>query len=664
MTVEHRAYSVFDVKSIDEDLRVLEGIATTPTADRIGDIVESEGAQFKMPLPLLWQHKSDQPVGHVEIAKVNKNGISFKARIAKIEEAGELKNMVDKAWQAVKAKLVRGVSIGFRALETEPLDKDDKFGWGPVRFKKWEWLELSVVTIPANQDASIQTIRSIDADALKERNGSTDVPAAIGKKHDGSLPGDSGKRKSVVKLEARKMAKKSTAEQISAFETTRAARAARMSEIMEKASEEGVTLDDEQKQEYDNLEIEMKSIDDHLVRLHRFEDVQRATSVAVVGNSQQNGSESRAGVDLQTVRTNPIISVRHMLPPGIGFARLAIAKAMAMKLELPAYEVAKQRWPEEPHYETILKAAVLPGTTTDSTWAAPLINYQVLASEFLEFLRPLTVIGRIPGMRRVPFNIQIPSQTAGSLAQWVGEMISKPVSALAFTSITLRWAKVANIIVLTDELVRFSNPAAEAIVRDDLADGVAQFLDQQFLTPSVTEVTNVSPASITNGAPNSAASGTTADNVRTDFKTVIASFASANIPFSGIVMLMNTNLAASLGMMHNALGQPEFPTLSGDGGSIMGIPVVVSDNVPSATVIFVKASEILIADDGGVDIAVSREASLQLDSNPSEPPTTMVSLFQQNAVALRAERYINWKRRRTQSVYYLTSVNYGTVVSA
>jgi HK97 family phage major capsid protein len=218
--------------------------------------------------------------------------------------------------------------------------------------------------------------------------------------------------------------------------------------------------------------------------------------------------------------------------------------------------------------------------------------------------------------------------------------------------------------VLTDELVRFSNPAAEAIVRDDLADGVAQFLDQQFLTPSVTEVTNVSPASITNGAPNSAASGTTADNVRTDFKTVIASFASANIPFSGIVMLMNTNLAASLGMMHNALGQPEFPTLSGDGGSIMGIPVVVSDNVPSATVIFVKASEILIADDGGVDIAVSREASLQLDSNPSEPPTTMVSLFQQNAVALRAERYINWKRRRTQSVYYLTSVNYGTVVSA
>lgn len=653
MAVEHRAYSVIEVKNLNEELRIVEGIATTPEPDRLGDVVESEGAQFKTPLPLLWQHRSDQPVGFVEEVQVRKTGISFKARIVKIEEEGELKNLVNKAWQSVKSRLVRGVSIGFRALEKELLDKDGDSFWGPIRFKKWEWLELSLVTIPANQDASIQTIRSIVA---------ADVPAAIGKAHNGSSPGDSGKHKSVVKLEAKKMAKKSTAEQISAFETTRAARAARMSEIMEKASDEGVTLDDEQRQEYDTLEQEVKSVDEHLVRLRRFEETQKAAALPAVGDNQHHGSESRAGVELQ--RNNPIISVKTNLPAGIGYARLAIAKAMSTKLDIPAYEVAKQRWPNEPHYETILKAAVLPGTTTDSTWAAPLINYQVLAAEFLEYLRPLTVIGRIPGMRRVPFNVQIPSQTTGSLAQWVGEMISKPVSALAFTSITLRWAKVANIIVLTDELVRFSSPSAEAIVRDDLAAGVAQFLDQQFLTPSVTEVTNVSPASITNGAPNSAASGTTADNVRTDFKTAIASFASANIPFSGIVLLMNTNLAASLGMMHNALGQPEFPNLSGDGGSLMGIPVIVSDNVPSATVIFVKASEILLADDGGVDIAVSREASLQLDTNPAEPPTSMVSLFQQNAVALRAERYINWKRRRTQSVYYLTSVNYGTVVSS
>jgi len=356
----------------------------------------------------------------------------------------------------------------------------------------------------------------------------------------------------------------------------------------------------------------------------------------------------------------------------MGFVRRTIAILAGHQLQLDPYIIAKQRWGEsqpeiaetlKPETAAMIKAAVAAGTTTDSTWAGPLINYQILADQFLEFLRPMTLLGNIPGLRRVPFNIQIPAQTQGSLAAWVGEGVSKPVSKLAFTSLTLRWAKAANIMVLTDELVRFSSPSAEAIVRDDLAAGMAQFLDQQFITPSVTAVTNVSPASISNGAPNSAASGVTADNVRQDFKAAIASFTAANIPFSGIVLAMNTNLAASLGMMHNALGQPEFPTLSSAGGSLMGIPVVVSDNVPSGTIFFIKASEILLADDGGVDIAVSREASLQLDTAPATPPTTMVSLFQQNMVALRVERYITWLRRRTQSVYYLTGANYGTVVS-
>ncbi len=53
-----RAYSLFTVKSIDEEQRIIEGIATTPSTDRMGDIVEPEGAQFKLPIPLLWQHNS------------------------------------------------------------------------------------------------------------------------------------------------------------------------------------------------------------------------------------------------------------------------------------------------------------------------------------------------------------------------------------------------------------------------------------------------------------------------------------------------------------------------------------------------------------------------------------------------------------------------------
>ncbi|MGF6957994.1 HK97 family phage prohead protease [Paraburkholderia youngii] len=152
-----RAYSLLTVRSADDDARVIEGIASTPTADRYGDIVEPLGAQYSVPMPLLWQHDHASPVGAVEFAKLTEEGIPFRATIAQVNEPGRLKDRLDEAWQSVKAKLVRAVSIGFRPLEYSYMDE------GGIRYLSWEWLELSLVTIPANADATINTIRSLDS---------------------------------------------------------------------------------------------------------------------------------------------------------------------------------------------------------------------------------------------------------------------------------------------------------------------------------------------------------------------------------------------------------------------------------------------------------------------------------------------------------------------
>jgi hypothetical protein len=77
-----RAYSVLDVKAIKEDQRVIEGIATTPSTDRMGDIIEPLGIEFENPMPLLWQHDRKEPIGHATFAKATKDGIRFRARIA------------------------------------------------------------------------------------------------------------------------------------------------------------------------------------------------------------------------------------------------------------------------------------------------------------------------------------------------------------------------------------------------------------------------------------------------------------------------------------------------------------------------------------------------------------------------------------------------------
>lgn len=142
------------IKALDEDERVIEGIASTGSPDRMQDVVEPLGAKFKLPIPLLLDHRHDLAVGVVESARATKAGVTFRARIPKIDEPGEAKNLVDRAWHFAKHGLRRSVSIGFRPLETARLDS------GGYRFAAWEWLELSLVAIPAQPEAEILATRT------------------------------------------------------------------------------------------------------------------------------------------------------------------------------------------------------------------------------------------------------------------------------------------------------------------------------------------------------------------------------------------------------------------------------------------------------------------------------------------------------------------------
>lgn len=155
------AYSVieFDHKKAldqDEEYVYVSGMASTPNPDRHLDVVDPMGAKFATPMPFLWMHKDSEPVGHMTFAKPEKSGIPFKAQIPKVKEEGLLKDRIDLAIHSLKHKLVQAVSIGFRAAEWSFMDN------GGIHFEEWEWLELSLVTIPANADAVLDTVKSID----------------------------------------------------------------------------------------------------------------------------------------------------------------------------------------------------------------------------------------------------------------------------------------------------------------------------------------------------------------------------------------------------------------------------------------------------------------------------------------------------------------------
>lgn len=656
----NRAYSILNVKAVDEDQRIIEGIASTPSTDRMGDIVEPLGAKYSLPLPLLWQHRSDTPVGTVQVAKSSQKGITFRAQLANISEPGPLKDDVDRAWQAVKANLVRGVSIGFRGLERELID-EDSIDSG-IRFKEWEWLELSLVTIPANREATIHAIKSIDSELLLAATGNKEQPESSPE------PGDTGqKRKSTkpVSLERATAMKKTVAEQISAFEATRQAKAAKMEALMETAGEEGVTLDAEQKETYDTLADEVKEIDDHLGRLSALEATTKASAKPVDGASQKGASETRQG----HIR----VEVRDQLPKGIRFARYAMCMAAARGNRQDALDIAKHRYPNEDDLHMVIKGAVGAQHSDNADYGGALVPFQLYEGDFIDYLRPMTILGKfgangVPSLRSVPFNVSIPRQLTGGAAYWTGEGIGKGLTQFTFDRVTLRFTKIANICVLTDEIVRFSSPNAEVLVRDQLAEALVHTLDADFIDPSNSGTTDVKPASITNGATNQASSGVQADDVRDDVRYLMGNFLAANIaPTSGVWIMENTT-ALNLSLMRNALGQPEYPTITMMGGTFAGLPVIVSEHVPTGIMALVNASDIYLADDGQVRIDASREASLSMDSAPSmdvgtgspSTPTaaSVVSMFQTNSVAIRAERYVNWMRRRDASVTYVSGVAY------
>ena len=624
--MELLGYSVLQIKSVDPVKRLIRGWASTPETDRAGDIVEPLGARFAPEIPLLLHHRKETPVGVARLRQPTAAGIEFEAELPIVDELGPVKDEIDRAWTSILHKLIRGVSIGFRVIDNaiEPLKS------GGFRFLASEILELSLVTVPAHQGATLAVVKALDQAA----SGHTPQPA-------------SGR----FTRKAPTMATLAT--QIKDFETTREEKSARMTELMQSANDAGETLAGDAKDEFDTLTGEVKDITAHLARMRDLEALAVTTATPVTNATNVTKASSiRAGVSSVSVRPN--------VPKGTAWTRYAMAVARFNGDKYAAIEYSKQWRDSTPEVEMMLKAAVAPGTTTGATWAAPLVPVQQMQNEFLELLRPRTIIGNLPALRKVPFNVSVPAQTGGGTYGWVGQTKPKPLTALAFATVSLGFAKIAGIVVITEELAKFSSPSAEETVRNDMIAGVAAFMDAQFIDPAVAAVATVNPASITNGAANSASAGTSGDNAKTDIKTLVKTFTTANQSTKAAALIMSESNAFALATALNPLGQPLFGGFTSAGGSIMGIPVVASQ-AAGTNLIIVDQSGILYADDGQSTIDVSKDATLQMDSAPASPAdatTVYVSLWQTNCIGLRVERFCTWARARATAVAYITGAAY------
>jgi HK97 family phage major capsid protein/HK97 family phage prohead protease len=642
-------------KAVDQsgDIGILEGVATTAATDRMGDVVEPLGAQFKLPLPLLWQHDSKAPIGKVVAAKVTPTGIEIRAEVYKT-----LAQSIGTQWELIMNGLVPALSIGFRPIESEAIDP--KQPYAGQRFTTWEWLELSAVTIPANADALITTTKSFCTpldDQHRDGPGRAIASAAAAPRS--SAPPGPPPRKPTPILGARPM---KTAERIEQIEREICAH-------RDSIHETATICDTESRDPTEEEALAMKAAGEEIER----KEITLGAYQAAMQTQAKAADRARnpSAPAILTARTRE-------RSPGEFVFKTAVVRLNAFVNKTNPGEVAEALYANDSEAVTVIKSAVAPAQTTVPGWAEELTRYDIQG--YMDILHPVSVWRQLAAEgQSLNFNgaslIKVPGrnitpQVAGS---FVGEAGLIPVKKLGFVSASIYPYKMAVLSTFSNEIIQQSTPSVEAIVRQAMIDDTAQAIDLALLSLNAA-VVGVRPPGIQVGMTTSASAGITLANVIADARLMITHVTTALCRKP--VWIMHPARIQGLALLTNATGQFMFREELAT-GKWFGYPILSSTNVPPTVVFLVDAADfisafdapqfetsnqatIIEADDDGTPPYVGPPAGIEDigSAAASTPPATVRSLFQTDSVALRQIMPLSWNQFRVANSYALTGVNW------
>lgn len=607
-----------ETKAYESDgQRIIEGIATTPRVDRSGDTIDPKGLEFSLPLPLLWQHDPERVIGNVVAATVTPEGIKFRATLA---AAGTL-NAIDNHWAELTTGLVRFLSIGFRALVPP---KATRTGF---HYPKAEWLELSAVTIPANPDCAITTIKAFS------------IP-------DGEPAARAPNRATTMTIK----------EQI-------AARKARIVELRAQVADmvdTGLTGETTKDFEALNTELEEEiSARDMLIRT-----LKNAADDAVPVDAPRTPANN-----VPVVRGAPAImrvprAMEKQRPPGQTLFRACGVAVLAYAQHGAPEQIANQLWPEDELLKGYLmhqKAAVDPALTTVPEWAGNLARETW--GEFLNLLLPESVYAQLAAIgSRFTFGnagkIMLPTRNKDpNLAgDFIGENAPIPVKKGSIITASMTPKKLAVISAYSREMLTVSAGQIEDYIRQFMVEDTAQVIDAKLLDNVAANA--VRPAGLLNGVTLTPSAGNTLADIITDVKAAMTPILTVN-GGRRLVWLMNPLQAMSLGLQTNAAGAFIFPTAN---SNFLGYQVIVSNNVPAGTLLLVDAADFATVANDTPEFMVSNEATLHMESatpepiNGGTPASPVISLFQQDSFAVRMIQQMNWTMRRTGMVSGISGI--------
>lgn len=280
--------------------------------------------------------------------------------------------------------------------------------------------------------------------------------------------------------------------------------------------------------------------------------------------------------------------------------------------------------------------------------------------DFIDILRPNVVIRRM-GAVSVPMpdgNLSMRKKTQGTNAGYVGERDPAPVTDVRVGELKLSAKTLRALVPITNQLIRRASFGVDAMVRDDLVQGIAVKEDQQFIrgvgssTAPAGLFSLILPANKLVMTANPTLTTVTSDLGRLRLRVV-----NANIPMSKCGYIMSPTVAMFLENLRDGNGNRAFPEVAQGRLGIypIGITTSVPDNLGvggnESEVYFGDMSQFLIGDTYQVTLAASTEAAY--DDNG-----TMRSAFSNDETVIRIIQEHDTQLRQDSAFAVLTGVTW------
>jgi HK97 family phage major capsid protein len=310
---------------------------------------------------------------------------------------------------------------------------------------------------------------------------------------------------------------------------------------------------------------------------------------------------------------------------------------------------SEQRLPER--VRTVLEKAAVSGGDF-SNWGSGLDGgYSTLVAGFTDSLKWSSAFYRLladGALIRLPFRVRVGAIGTAAGAAVISPGAAIPISWMQLEGTTLDERKAAALCVLTEELLRAAGPASESLISRSLRATVGQAVDAEFVS-IITE--GVAPIT-----------GTTAP-----YDDLAALFGAIDYGADSRLYFLAAPDTA-LNIATATAEQRLFPEAGVLGGSVLGLPLLVSDGVPLGTLILLDASSIA-GNAGDMQVNASRHSALEMSDAPLSNIGTLgspgapvgsnaVSLFQTNSVAIRCIASFGAAVIRAGSIAVLDGINW------